>query len=95
MIIIPSKRLNSSIWPISGIQTGTNSLGQSEPESNGDEKVFHVPQTPRWEPCHQIQFNVIHWIPNFIQSCIHLAVKIAFSRLSDKKMHKIEASNFS
>ena len=32
-----SKWLNSSIWPIDGILTGTTTPDQSEPESKGNE----------------------------------------------------------
>ena len=44
-----SKWLNSSIWPIDGSLTGTTTLGQSGPGSNGNEGVLHIPQTPRLE----------------------------------------------
>ena len=36
------KWLNSSIWPIDGILTGTTTPGQSGPESNGNKEVFHI-----------------------------------------------------
>ena len=41
VIIIPSKRWNSSIWLINGTLTGTTTLRQGEPGSN--EQVFHIP----------------------------------------------------
>ena len=47
-----SKWLNSSIWPIDWILTSTTTPGQSEPESTGNEEVFHISQTLRWEPNH-------------------------------------------
>ena len=37
------KRLNSSIWPIDGILTGTTNLDQSGHKSNGQEEVLHIP----------------------------------------------------
>ena len=42
-----------------GTLTGTTTLSQSGPGSNGNEGVVHIPQTPRLKPHHQIQFNVI------------------------------------
>ena len=42
--------MNNSIWPIDGILTGTITPGQSGPESNGNEGIFHTPQTPRASP---------------------------------------------
>ena len=36
--------------------TGTATLGQSEPESNGNESVLHIPQTSKMESHHQIKF---------------------------------------
>ena len=51
--------LNSSNWAIDGILTGTVTLGQSGPESNGNEVALHIPQTLRQEPHHQMQFSVI------------------------------------
>ena len=35
--------LNSSIWPIVGTLTGTTTLDQSGPGSNGNERVLHIP----------------------------------------------------
>ena len=58
IIIIPSKRWNSSIWPIDETLTDTTNLIQNEAESNGYKVVLHIPQT-RLEPHHQMQFNVI------------------------------------
>ena len=49
-----AKWLNSSMWPINGTLTGTTTPGQSEPESNGNEGVLHIPQTLEMEPHHQI-----------------------------------------
>ena len=39
--------LNRSIWPIDGSLTGTTTPGQNEPRSNGNEVVFHIPQSSR------------------------------------------------
>ena len=36
-----------SIWPIDGIPIVTNSLGQSEPGSNGNEVALKALQNPR------------------------------------------------
>ena len=35
---------NSSIWPINRTLSGDTTPGQSEPGSNGDDGVFHIPQ---------------------------------------------------
>ena len=43
------KCLNGSIWPIDGSLLGTTPLGQSEPWSNGNEEVLHIPQSPMTE----------------------------------------------
>ena len=42
-----TKWINSSIWPIDRTLTGTTTSGQSEPESNDNEGVFHSPQSFR------------------------------------------------
>ena len=34
---------NSSIWPIDRTLSGATILGQSEPGSNGNEEVLHIP----------------------------------------------------
>ena len=43
IIIILSKKLNSSIWPIDGTLTGTTTLDQNGPESNGNKRILHIP----------------------------------------------------
>ena len=48
------KRLSSSIWPLVGIQTRTNSLDQSGPESNDNQKYSTFPKDPGLEPHHQM-----------------------------------------
>ena len=48
--MISSKKLNSSIWPIDGILTDITTLGLSEPESNGNERVLPISQTSKSEP---------------------------------------------
>ena len=58
-MIIFSKKLNSSLWPKDGTLRGTTTRGQSEPGSNGNEEVLHIPQTPELESLHQMQFSVI------------------------------------
>ena len=47
------------IRPIDGTLISNINLDQSGPESNGDEGVFHIPQTPGLDPHHQMQFSVI------------------------------------
>ena len=42
-----SKRLDSSIWPLDGTQTGTVTLDQSGPEINDNEEVLHTTQSSR------------------------------------------------
>ena len=48
-MIIISKWLNSSIWPIEGILTVTTTPSQIEPRSNGNERVLHNAQNSRSE----------------------------------------------
>ena len=70
-----SKRLNSSFWSVDGTQTGNTTPNQNGTESNGNEGVLHIPQTPRLDAvkCHAkdtkwfhillrrtILFNIIH-----------------------------------
>ena len=57
--IIPSKRLNSLMWFIDRTLTGTTKPGQSEPGSQGNEAVIHIPQIPGLEPQYQMKFSVI------------------------------------
>ena len=45
IIIILSKWLNNSIWPIDGILTGIPTLGWNRLERHGNEGVLHIPQT--------------------------------------------------
>ena len=77
LIMIPSKRLNSPIWPINETLTGTTILGQSGHENNVNEEVLHIPQTPRLEPHHQMQFSVIPRILNGFKTC-YLTLIILF-----------------
>ena len=45
--------LNRSIWPINRTQTGTTTLDHSEPGSNDNEGILHIPQISRTEVyCH-------------------------------------------
>ena len=37
------KWLDISVWPIDGTLTGTTTLGQGGPGSNGNEGVLHIP----------------------------------------------------
>ena len=48
-MIIPSKRLSSSIWFIDGTLKGIIILGQSKPESNGYE--VGTPHSPKLQDC--------------------------------------------
>ena len=45
--MVSNKWLNYSIWPLDGALTGTTTLAQSEPESNGNEGVLYTFQSPR------------------------------------------------
>ena len=38
---------NSSIWSMDGTLSGTTTPGQSEPMSNSNERVLHIPQSSR------------------------------------------------
>ena len=59
LIKIPNEILNRSIWSIDGTLTGTITLGQNGPKSNGNNEVLHSLQTPKQEPYHQMLFNII------------------------------------
>ena len=59
LMIIPSKKLNRSIWPIYGALTGITTLDQSRPESNGKEGVIYISQTTKLGPHDKMQFNFI------------------------------------
>ena len=41
--------MNSSTWTIDEILTGTATLGQSKPGSNGNEEILHIPKNSRTE----------------------------------------------
>ena len=41
------KWLNSSIWLIARTLIGITTLGQSGPESNGNQGILHIPQSSR------------------------------------------------
>ena len=45
--------MNTSIRPIDMTLTGTTSPEQSGSGCNGNEEVFHIPQTPRLESHYQ------------------------------------------
>ena len=47
------------IDPLDGTLIGTTTLGQSGPESNGNEGVHYIHLTLELEPHHQMQFNII------------------------------------
>ena len=49
-MIILIKIVNSSIWLKDRTLTGTSTLTQSGPGSNGNEGVLHIPQTPKLDP---------------------------------------------
>ena len=44
-MIIFSKWLNNSVWAIDWKQTSTTTLGLFGPGSNGNDEVFHIPQS--------------------------------------------------
>ena len=54
-MIIPSKRLNTSIGPIDGNLIGCITPDQGCPESNGTEEVLHITVNLRLKL--QMQFN--------------------------------------
>ena len=51
--------MNCSICPLDGILSATTSPGQSEPESNDNERALYILKAPGYEPNHQIQFSDI------------------------------------
>ena len=61
-IIMLSKWLNSSIWPIDGTLTGITNPDQSGPESNGNEAVIHILQTPSASPSGAVYISGSHMI---------------------------------
>ena len=61
--------VNNSVWPMDMTLTTITTRGQSGTESNSNEGVLHILQTPRHGPHHQIQFNVILKILNEIKYC--------------------------
>ena len=52
-----------------GTLTSTTTLGQSGPGSNSNERVLHIPQTPKLEHHQQMQFNVIPRTLNGFKYC--------------------------
>ena len=46
--------LNSSIWPKDRILSGAYNPSQSEPESDGNEAVLHIPQSSKTKAWHKI-----------------------------------------
>ena len=63
------KQLNSSLWLRDGALTGTTNPGQSEPESTGNERVFHIFQSSRTgtSPSDAVKYdrqNSCHQIPD-------------------------------
>ena len=46
--------MNSSTWPIDGTLTDTTTPGKSGRDTNGNQGVLHIPQTPGLVTCHQI-----------------------------------------
>ena len=51
--------MNISILSTDGTLTGTIAPGQSGPENNDNEELFHILQTPGLQPHHQMQLYVI------------------------------------
>ena len=60
--------MNRYILPIDGALIRTTP-SQSGSESNGNEAVLHIPQTPQPEPHHQMHFNVILRIVSDFKRC--------------------------
>ena len=42
--ILSNSALHKYVWPIDRTLSGTTTLGQSEPGSDGNEGVLHIPQ---------------------------------------------------
>ena len=53
------------IWPIVGTLKDTTTLGLSGPGSNGNQKFFTFPRSPKLKPHYQMLFNVISRTPLF------------------------------
>ena len=45
MMMILRKWLDNFIWPINETITDSTTPVQSQPESNGNEKILHIPQS--------------------------------------------------
>ena len=60
----PSKRLNSSIWPIAGTLTGTNTPGQIGPVSKGNEGVLHIPPKNTKNVVESVEIFLLNLIKN-------------------------------
>ena len=50
--------MNSSIRPKDGTLTSSTTPGLCRAEISGNERTFHIPQTPGLEPHHHMQFSV-------------------------------------
>ena len=93
-MIINSILLNSFIWATDGILKGTTTPVQSGPRSNGNEGVLNIPQIPRQEPHHQMQFNVISKI-HFVNEKILFIIKIQqFNQLTRNNVRKRSQKKF-
>ena len=52
---------NNSIWPIDRTLSGVTTPGQSEPESNGNEGVLCIPQSPSITGASPLDGLVSYW----------------------------------
>ena len=67
----PSKRLNSLIWPTDGTLIGTIDLGQSGPESNGNEGYSTFPKHQDRSPtirCSSMLYTEDKIVPSILLS---------------------------
>ena len=68
-MIILSKWLNNSCWPIDGTLTGTTNPGHSGYGSNGHEKVLHIPQTSETGASSSV---LIYWFDTKLRLMVRL-----------------------
>ena len=66
------KWLNISIWPINGTLTGTNTLCQSGPGSNGKEGVLHIPQSFRIGAL--LPYSLVSYTRTFVRGFLLLCI---------------------
>ena len=65
--------MNSFIWPIDGMLTGTTTLGQSEPRSNVNKMVLYISKSSRTEAS---QSNSLVSYPEHLLEVSYLSAKM-------------------